>query len=160
MQALDTATQLTRFERRGAGPDAERRAAMWLAGQVRGGRRRATLQPFWCRPNWALAQAWHTLAAIVGSLLAVHHGYLGGAIVLGALLCLLADGLTGHSPGRRLTRERASQNVVSPAPALASPDQAHATAAPSRRIRLIVTANYDAGRTALAYRDWLRAPAA
>ena len=150
MTALDTATQLTGFERRGAGTDAERRAAVWLAGQVRGGPRRASLQTFWCRPNWALAQAWHTLAAIVGSLLEVHHGVLGGAIVLAALLCVVADGLTGYSPGRRLTREHASQNVVSRA--ANQPDQS--------RVRLIVTANYDAGRTGLAYRAGLRAPAA
>lgn len=150
MQALDTATQLTRFAHRGAGTDAERRAALWLAGQVRGGRRRATLQTFWCRPNWALAHAWHVLAAIVGSLLAVHHAYLGGAIVLAALVSVAVDGLTGYSPGRRLTRERASQNVVS------------RTAAPpaDARARLIITANYDAGRTGLAYRNWLRGPAA
>ncbi len=76
-----------------------------------------TLQTFWCRPNWALAHASHTLAAIVGSLLAVHHGFLGGAIILAALLCVLGDWLTGYSPGRRLTRERASQNVVSRASA-------------------------------------------
>jgi hypothetical protein len=150
MPVLDIAAQLTRFERRGAGTDAERRAAQWLAGQLRGGRRRATLQAFWCRPNWALAQAWHTVAAIVGSLLAVHHGFLGGAITLAALLCVVADGLTGYSPGRRLTREHASQNVLS-----------RATAPPADgRVRLIVTANYDSGRTGLAYRNWLRASAA
>ncbi len=155
MQALDTATQLARIERRGAGTDAERRAALWLAGQVRGGRRRATVQTFWCRPNSALAHAWHTLAAIVGSLLAVHHDILGGAIILAALLCVIADGLTGRSPGRLLTRERASQNVVSRAPAAIAP-----AGDEPPRIRLIVTANYDAGRTGLAYRTWLRAPAA
>ena len=152
MQALETATQLTRFERRGAGTDAERRAAGWLAGQLRGGRRRASLETFWCRPNWALAQAWHTLAAVIGSLLAVHHGFLGGAIVLGALVCVLTDAVTGRSPGRRLTREHASQNVVSH---LAAP-AGDADQPPP--IRLIVTANYDAGRTGLAYRTWLRAP--
>ena len=158
MQAMDTATQLSRFERRGAGTDAERRAAVWLAGQLRGGRRRASLQTFWCRPNWALAQAWHTLAAIVGSLLAVHHGFLGGAITLGALLCVIADAVTGHSPGRRLTRERASQNVVSRAPA--PPTTTGAASGTPARIRLIVTANYDAGRTGLVYRNWLRVPVA
>jgi hypothetical protein len=150
VQALDTATQLSRFERRGAGTDAERRAARWLAAQLRGGRRRVSLQTFWCRPNWALAQAWHTLAAIVGSLLAVHHGFLGGAIILGALLCVASDSLTGYSPGRRLTREHASQNVVSRGPAPSG----------EPRVRLIVTANYDAGRTGLVYRRWLRRPAA
>jgi uncharacterized membrane protein YtjA (UPF0391 family) len=153
MPALDTATALTRFARRGAGTDAERRAALWLAAHVRGGRRRATLQTFWCRPNWALAQAWHTLAAIVGSLLAVHHAFLGGAIVLGALLSVIGDWRTGLSPGRRLTREHASQNVISRALEIVAGD-----AAP--RVRLIVTANYDAGRTGVAYRNWLRVPMA
>jgi hypothetical protein len=155
MQAIDTATRLTKFTARGAGTDAERRAAAWLAAQLRGGRRSATLQTFWCRPNWALAHAWHTLAAIVGSLLAVHHGFLGGAIVVGALVCVIGDWLTGYSPGRRLTRERASQNVVS-----RTSTQANDTGDTPPRVRLIVTANYDAGHTGLAYRDWLRAPAA
>jgi hypothetical protein len=153
MPALDTATALTRFERRGAGTDAERRAALWLAAQVRSGRRRAAVQTFWCRPNWALTQAWHTLAAIAGSLLAVHHAFLGGAIVLAALLSVIGDWRTGRSPGRRLTREHASQNVVSRAPETAHGD-------PAPRVHLIVTANYDAGRTGVAYRDWLRVPAA
>ncbi|MFZ1996321.1 MAG: hypothetical protein WAU75_19575, partial [Solirubrobacteraceae bacterium] len=161
MPALDTATQLAGFERRGAGTDAERRAAVWLADQLRGRRRRATLQTFWCRPNWALAHAWHTLAAIIGSLLAVHHGFLGGAITLGALLCVCGDVLTGYSPGRRLTREHASQNVVSH---VTAPSRGAGTTAAVQdavpRVRLIVTANYDAGRTGLVYRNWLRAPAA
>jgi uncharacterized membrane protein YtjA (UPF0391 family) len=159
MQALDTATQLTRFERRGAGTDAERRAAVWLAGQLRGGRRRATLQTFWCRPNTALTHAWHTLPAIAGSLLAVHHGFLGGAIVLAALACVVSDAVTGRSPGRRLTREHATQNVVSRTPGPADAGASDGAQGPPR-VRLIVTANYDAGRTGLAYRTWLRAPVA
>jgi hypothetical protein len=92
------------------------------------------------------------LLAIVGSLLAVHHAVLGGALVLAALLCVAGDAVTGHSIGRRLTREHASQNVVSAAPAADTPGE--------RRVRLIVTANYDAGRAGLAYRNWLRVPVA
>jgi hypothetical protein len=155
MPALDTARRLTEFQRRGAGTDAERRAAAWLATQVRTRRRRATVEPFWCRPNWALAHAWHVLLAIVGSLLAVHHAVPGGTIVLAALLCVVGDWLTGHSIGRRLTREHASQNVVSAAPDRPRPES---VAAP--RVRLIVTANYDAGRTGLAHRSGLRVPVA
>ena len=56
-------------------------------------------------------------------------------------------------PGRRLTREHASQNVVSRAP-----ETTRSGAAP--RVRLIVTANYDAGRSGVAHRNWLRVPAA
>jgi hypothetical protein len=155
MQAAEIARRLVTFEGRGAGTDAERRAAVWLASAVRARRRRASLETFWCRPNWPLAHACHTLAAIVGSLLAVHHGVLGAAIVLAALFSVVADGLTGHSVGRRLTRERASQNVVSPAR-----ERSGDVGQGSRRARLIVTANYDAGRTGLVYRDWVRRPVA
>ena len=59
--------------------------------------------------------------------------------MLVALLALIADATTGASPGRRLTPERASQNVVSLAPAK------------DARVRLIVTAAYDTGRTGLLH---------
>ena len=156
MSAAETAAGLTAFAARGAGTDAERRAAHWLARQVRASRRQVRLETFWCRPNWALAHAWHCLLATVGSLLMVAHATLGGAIVLVALLSVLADGFTGRSLGRRLTPERASQNVVSPAPA----HRPGTPAAGPPPVRLIVTANYDAGRTGLAYRDALRRPVA
>ena len=159
MSAADTAAGLAAFPGRGAGTDAERRAAHWLARRVRSPGRAVRLETFWCRPNWALAHAWHCLLAVVGSLLLVHHAIVGGVILLIALLSVLADGLTGRSLGRHLTPERASQNVVSPAPSRApggepGPDPG----APP--VRLIVTANYDAGRNGLAYRDALRRPVA
>jgi hypothetical protein len=61
---------------------------------------------------------------------------------------MLLDALTGVSPGRRLSPERASQNVISPAPG--SP----------RAVRLIVCANYDAGRMGVVYRPVVRGAAA
>jgi hypothetical protein len=156
MPARETATGLTEFRRRGAGTDAERRAATWLAGEVASGRREAALETFWCRPSWAMAQAWHCLLAIAGSLLMVSHAILGGTLVLVALVSVLCDALTGRSIGRRLTPERASQNVISLAPG--------APLTPARtepgRVRLVVTANYDAGRMGLVYRDRLRSAAA
>lgn len=144
MAAADTAAGLAAFEGRAAGTDAERRAAIWLKSELSKARRDAQTETFWCRPNWALASAWHCALAIAGSLLMVHHAELGGALTLAALISILLDALTGISPGRRLTREHASQNVFSPAPA-------------DRRVHLIVTANYDAGRTGLVYKDALRA---
>lgn len=149
MPAADTATTLTGFARRGAGTNAERLAAAWLRGQATSGRREATVEAFWCRPNWALAHAWHALLSLAGSLVIVSDPRLGGALVIVSLVSVVLDWLTGHSLGRRLTRERASQNVVS-RPAAASPE----------RTRLIVTANYDAGRAGLAYRGPLRRAAA
>ncbi len=105
------------------------------------------IEPFWCRPNWALAQAWHVALGLAGSLVSVHSPRVGGAMILVALLSLISDGLVGTSLGRLLTPERASQNVVGLPPPRTR----------DKRVRLILTANYDAGRSGLAYRDGLRA---
>jgi hypothetical protein len=152
MPPAETASRLAGFERRGAGTDSERRAADWLVHELAGTGRDARLEPFWCRPNWALAHSWHVGLALGGSLLTVSSPSLGGALLLIALVSVIADELVGISPGRRLTPERASQNVVAAAPP--RPD------ASSPAPRLIVTANYDAGRTGLAFRDPIRAAAA
>lgn len=153
MRPLDTIRTLTAFERRGPGTDAERRAARWLAGELISQRQRVRIETFWCRPNWALAHAWHVALALVGSLLSPGHPTLG-AILLGiALVSTVVDELVGTSLGRRLTPERASQNVVS-TPRKATPENTSLTT------KLIITANYDAGRTALVYRNRLRRAAA
>jgi hypothetical protein len=135
---MSRATELTEhleaFGPRAAGGDAERRAAVWTARQIgTDPRRHAELETFWCRPNWAGAQAWHVGLAVAGSLLASTRAKPGAAIVFVALLAIIADWYLCLSPGRLLTRERASQNVVSPAPREAG-------------VRLIVTANLDTGR--------------
>lgn len=148
MGAADTVAALTGFERRGAGTGSERRAAAWLSRELATGRREATIETFWSRPNWAATHAWHTALALAGSLVSVASPKVGGALILAALLSLAVDALTGVSLGRRLTFEHASQNVVSPAPET------------GRRVRLIVTANYDAGRMGLVHRRALRATAA
>jgi hypothetical protein len=149
MATSDTIAGLTAFDRRGPGSDAERRAALWLRDELDSGGRSAMVEPFWCRPNSALAHAWHALVGLAGGLVAVADATAGGLIVLGAVLCVLADAATGRSPGRRLTPERASQNVVS------RRDQAE-----RGRVRLILTANYDAGRTGFVYRNGPRGLAA
>jgi hypothetical protein len=165
MPATETAAQLTEFARRGAGTNSERLAAAWLRDEAESGRREATIETFWCRPNWALAHSWHLLLGIAGSLVMVSNPRLGGALVLAGLVCILADWLTGRSPGRRLTPEHASQNVVSHPPPAVRPANAppagengaadpHAPA--DERLHLIVTANYDAGRAGLIHRPWLR----
>jgi hypothetical protein len=178
MSATQTAAQLSEFARRGAGTDAERRAALWLREETESQRREATIETFWCRPNWALAHCWHLLLGIAGSLVMVSDPTLGGALVLVSLVSILADWLTGRSPGRRLTPERASQNVVArpldadlptadlpaadlpatdlPTADLAAADLPTAGSDAGERLRLIVTANYDAGRAGLIHRSWLR----
>jgi hypothetical protein len=144
MAAADTVAALTGFADRGGGTDAERRAARWLAGEVTNAPRTAFLDTFWSRPDWALAQAWHVALALAGSLVSIGSPTIGGVLVLAAITCIAIDALTGSSPGRRLSPERASQNVVSPAPG-----SGHVA-------RLIVCANYDAGRMGLMYLPSLR----
>jgi hypothetical protein len=146
MRPAETIATLARFERRGAGTDSERRAADWLTEQVETKTRTASIEPFWCRPNWALAHAWHAGLGVVGSIVTEAEAHVGGALILVALLSLIADAVTGISLGRRLTREHASQDVVSESESQAS-------------VHLIVTANYDAGRTGLVSRGRLRAAA-
>lgn len=141
---------LAAFEQRGPGTDAERRAARRLAKELTAAGHKVRTEPFWCRPNWALAHAWHVTLALAGSLLSVSQPIIGAVLLGAALLSVLADGLAGISPGRRLTPERASQNVLT--------STAHET--DPHKTRLIITANYDAGRTALVYRDSLRRTAA
>jgi hypothetical protein len=190
MRARETISQLTGFAGRGAGTDAERRAASWLARELEEANRDVRLEPFWCRPNWALAHAWHVALGLAGSLISVSSPWFGGAMILVALASVIADDRLGYSLGRRLTPERASQNVVSapvnapasaPANAPASapanaPASGPANASASRpanapasgpmngaaenQVQLIITANYDAGRTGFAYRPGLRAAAA
>lgn len=151
MDLAQITARLAAFTGRGPGTDPERRAARWLASELQTAERDVRLEPFWCRPNWALAHAWHAALGLAGSLLAVSSPRVGGALLLVALLSVVSDALTGRSPGRRLTFERASQNVVA-VPRARTDD--------NRRVHLIVTANYDAGRTALAYRTALRRAAA
>jgi hypothetical protein len=147
MRPAETIAMLARFERRGAGTDSERRAATWLAREVETKGRSAGVEPFWCRPNWALAHAWHAALGVAGSLVTEAEAHVGGALILIAVVSLIADAVTGLSLGRRLTREHASQNVVSESDSNAN-------------VHLIVTANYDAGRTGLVSRGRLRAAAA
>jgi Peptidase family M28 len=148
MQAGRIAARLEEFRGRGAGTDAERRAAAWLAGELTHSGRQVSIETFWCRPNWALAHAWHAALALAGSLVSVSSPRVGGGLILAALVFVLADAVTGQSAGRWLTRQHASQNVVALPQSRA--DTNH------RQLRLILTANYDAGRAGLAYHDWLR----
>ncbi|HTX32238.1 MAG TPA: M28 family peptidase [Solirubrobacteraceae bacterium] len=142
MEASDaqaTIEGLTAFAGRGAGSDAERRAGNWLAARCRDQIGEAEIDTFWSRPNWALAHLWHVALAVAGSLIALASP-IAGIVLLGiALISVVSDALTGVSLGRRLTPERASQNVRVPA-----------TGQPTTR--LVLTANYDAGRIGLAYR--------
>jgi hypothetical protein len=145
MSTADTVAELSRFGGRGAGSDAERRAANWLASELQAAGLDARVEPFWCRPNWALTHLWHVALALAGSLVAVSSPKVGGVLVVIALVSVVTDDLTGRSLGRRLSPERASQNVIT-----------GSNMAGGRPVSLLLTANYDAGRTGLAYRTRAR----
>jgi hypothetical protein len=145
VRTSEIATKLAGFEQRGAGRDGERRAAHWLAQEIEAAGQISRIEPFWCRPNWAMAHAWHVALGLAGTLTSVSSPRVGGALLVAALASIVADELTGISPGRRLTPERASQNVVG----ASDKNEQH-------RIRLIVTANYDVGRVGLIYRPRVR----
>src|SRR5438270_12227291 len=87
----DVAAHLQGFIGRGAGTNAERRAASWLGGQLTRRGRQVSIETFWCRPNWALAQSWHVALALAGSLVSVATPRVGGAMLLAALVVILAD---------------------------------------------------------------------
>jgi Peptidase family M28 len=127
--------ELCSFEGRGPGTDAERRAANMLAGRLGGMRRRAEIEPFFCRPQYALVHALHAAVAVAGSLVATSIPALGFALVLVAAASTYLDLNTRFYLARRLFYRRASQNVVSPGPR------------PDAPARLILTAHYDAART-------------
>ena len=160
MGAVETINGLAAFERRAGGSDTERRAAGWLRDELEAaGAPDADIETFWCRPNSALAHAWHVGLGLAGSLLAVASARVGGVLILVALVSIVADAMLGISLGRRLTPERASQNVLSPGTTATPATPPAATGIPPR-VRLIVTANYDAGRGGLVYRDTPRRAAA
>jgi hypothetical protein len=131
----DLAHALSTRGRRPAGSDAERRTAVWLSEQINANHagRAAEIETFWCRPSWVTAQVSHILVAVGGSLLAPTQSKIGAALVVLALLCMVADWTLAISPGRLLSRERASQNVVSQAPE-------------PRQVTLVLTAGYDSAR--------------
>jgi hypothetical protein len=112
--------------------DAERRAAVALAAQLRAAGREARLEARWVRPGWPAWQALCAIAGVVASVVSVDHA-LTGLIVAGcALLVSLAHG-RGRLP---LGRARATQDVVAPAPA-------------PRQVALVVVAAVDRPRTSV-----------
>jgi hypothetical protein len=126
---------LCSFEGRLAGTDAERRAANWLAGQLRAIGRRTDVEPTYVHPQVALVHAAHCAIGLAGSLAAIASPPVGFGLVLLAAATTYLD-LNGRAYLlRRLFFRRASQNVVSPGPR------------PDAPARLILSAHYDAPRS-------------
>ena len=144
MPLRDAVDQLCAFRHRAACSDAERRAATFLHDDLRARGHEAWLETVWVRPQWAWSALLHAALAVVASLLTVAQPVV--AVVLAAVVlvsyALEAAGLGGLLA--RLFYRRATQLVlVEPA----DPDA----------ITLVITANTDAPRRGLVFRDgWRR----
>ncbi|HEV3001013.1 MAG TPA: hypothetical protein VGW75_09775 [Solirubrobacteraceae bacterium] len=129
-------SELAAIGGRGPCTDAERRAARALARHLRASGRRARTETLWVRPQWPAIWLAHALLGIAGSVVSVDHPVVGLAVAGVAALSGLGE-LTGRVRTIALLwPRRATQNVVA-----APPDER----AP---VRLIVTAPYDAARSA------------
>jgi hypothetical protein len=93
--------------------DAERRAALALAAELRTAGRAPRLEARWVRPGWPAWQALCAIAGVVASVLSVDHA-LAGLVVAGAALAVSVAHGRGRLP---LGRARATQDVIAPAPA-------------------------------------------
>jgi len=131
---------------RGSATDAERRAAVWLAGDLEERGHDAWLETVWLRPRWAPALALGAFLAAAGSLVAIAAPLAGLIAAAAGALGLAAEALGRSSPLRALARRRATQNVVS----VPETDE----------ITLIVCAPYSAPRRGMLLNDGWRAAAA
>jgi hypothetical protein len=137
---MDVIRELCEFEGRLAGTDAERRAANWLATRLRGGGRRAELEPTYVHPRYGLVHAAHCALAVAGSLVAIAQPAVGFAIVLATATSMYLDLNYRVYLLRRLFFRRASQNVVAPGTRSDAP------------ARILLCAHYDAARTGAAFK--------
>jgi hypothetical protein len=151
------------------GSDAERRAHVAVARRLRDGGRDVAVETHWVRPRWELAHALHAGLGVAASVVAVGAPAVGLGLALFALASLLLD-LSGRAfLLRRLTPERATENVIAPDPRGSAAAQARAgsaaTAGPGRDasagapgdgapppFRLLLTAHLDAPRGGLRHR--------
>ncbi len=137
--------ELCSFSGRGAGTDAERRAANAFAGRLRAMGRRAEVEPTYVHPQFALVHALHAAVGIAGSIMAVSQPGIGFALVLFAATSAYLDLNTRFYLLRRLFFRRASQNVVSPG------------GRPEAPMRMVLVAHLDAGRSGFIYGRGARA---
>lgn len=153
MDPMEIVDELVAEPERAPGSDAERRAAQRVRRRLRGLGREVVVEPAWVRPHWPLVHALHAALAVAAALVAVSRPIIG--LVAGALV-LLSSALDLLGAGhllRRLTPERATQNLVS------SPPASPAREAPPT-VRLVIVAHYDAPRGGLVRRPAARRLAA
>jgi hypothetical protein len=145
--ADETTEGLAAIPGRGAGTDAERRAAVWLERDLAARGQAPWVDTVWLRPGWAWPVVLACALGAGGSLAAVAWPLAGLIAAALAAVSLALEGAGLASPLRLLTRRRATQNVVS---------------LPHDRegVTLLVCAPYDAPRRGLVLNDRWRALAA
>ena len=153
MEPREIVSGLTDATGRAPGTDAERRAARWLAAQLRTAGRETQLEPVWVRPQWPFVFALHAALGVAGSVVAVSAPAVGLIILAVVTVSLALDLLGLLHVLRRLSPPRATQNVV-------SGPTASTSRGAQRVVRLIITASYDAPRSGLVHRDGVRRAAA
>ena len=134
MDPLPEIEAVVAFEGRAPGSDAERRAAGHLADRLEALGRSAEIEPIQVRPRYELVHLIHVVAAIVGSILLVSIPLVGTILLLAAAVSLFLDLIGSLELARRITPQRASQNVVSREDG-------------DKPGTLVLVAHYDAGRT-------------
>lgn len=130
--------ELCGFEERLAGSDAERRACNAIAEKLRAGGRRASVEPTYVQPQWAIVGLLTCALAVVGSTIAGGQPLVGFLLVLVAAVSAYLDLNARHYLIRRLPFRRASQNV-------------HTLPEGELGPTVILCANADAPRTGLVY---------
>ena len=131
---------VTREQSGTACTDAERRAALALAAELRAAGREVRVQTIWVHTAWWAPPALGAVLGIAASVICVGTPVTGLVVSVAALAITLAD-LPPAAPMRRLTPARATQNVVS-APAEVA----------DGAVTLIITAALDRARRGLALR--------
>ena len=143
IEPLREIEELVAVEGRWPGTDAERRAAVHLAGRLRSLGREAEIEPTTVFPNYAITHLSHAVMGVAGSVLSVFVPVAGVALLLFVALSAFGDLTGSFFLVRRLTGRRASQNVVSPERG-------------EKPGTLVLVAHYDAAKTgALFNRRWL-----
>ena len=150
VRTRETIERLTAIPGRGAGTDAERRAALALERDLAERGHGAWTDTFWLRPGWAWPVVLAAALAAGGSLAAVAWPLAGVIAAALAAVSLALEGAGLTSPLRLLTRRRATQNVV----ALPEPRDEE-----GGDVTLLVCAPYDAPRRGLVLNDRWRAAA-
>lgn len=115
MDPAALAGRLEAIEGRDLGTDAERRAAMLLARELRDRGRRPRVQTLWVRPHRNLPRALLAMLGIAASIVAVEHAGIGLGMAAGALVGVLLEVFGVPTFGLLLAR-RATQNVEAPPP--------------------------------------------